>query len=83
MLNKDLPEMWKLAIAQKIENNLLSKVRLSCLSYHVLQYSHAPPSHSIQHESDPTRPFSSHSLCSESYIYSLFVHLTVLLPVVV
>jgi hypothetical protein len=29
VLNKDLPEMWKLAIAQKIENNLLAKVQLA------------------------------------------------------
>jgi hypothetical protein len=28
VLNKDLPEMWKLAIAKKIENNLLAKVPL-------------------------------------------------------
>jgi hypothetical protein len=26
VLDKDLPEMWKLAIAKKIENNLLAQV---------------------------------------------------------
>ena len=31
-LEKPLPEAWKLAIARKIENNLMSKVNLPCVT---------------------------------------------------
>jgi hypothetical protein len=42
VLEKDLPEAWKLAIAKKVENNLLAKVPLPLRPFSALSESRLP-----------------------------------------